>query len=272
MATQYKTIFPTAWVLSTAESRAIERAAQGITTHSDESGLKTPMTPQIPIRESAPPAALFIQQAGLTTPAKVAFPLNTAGEVSNNEKSTPKRRKDKHVAHGQASDSAAIDAPNRSSTTHSIRGTMRKLLPKFMAEKSSSGSGVSKSETSKSKPQKPHVASVRGGTQSLPPNRQPFTWPKKPQDTAPSSQQNPSVLESVPEGSQIKLTEESLVIAARTTQTSASPYGTAVSRRIQAAYSDEPMTAGTGVSSRSSNYADVPSRLPALSPGYSPMH
>ncbi|KAH6703104.1 hypothetical protein BKA61DRAFT_192521 [Leptodontidium sp. MPI-SDFR-AT-0119] len=261
MASQYKTNFPIAWILTTAETRANEQAALGLTTEGPGLSPIPPMTPQIPVRESAPPAALFIQQAGLVGPIKSTSPTTVTTLGDHSEGNVPKERNMKRGGGGgsYATSTDANSTSNQSSKNSTIRGRFKRFLPSFKA-----GKPPFEPEPSTRDKRKANVASGQSDIQPLPSRQVLFTWPETPQKPVPASHQATSGLESVPEGSQMQLTEESLGMAAP-------PYGSAAVRRIQGAYSEEPMTAGTGISSRSSNYADVPSRLPALSPGYSPM-
>lgn len=152
-----------------------------------------------------------------------------------------------------------------------LRAAMKRFLPKFKSGRPNSTSKNAASRGHKvdkvTNDRRDDARKINKGVPATPIPQVLFKWPENPPKDTTSSQKMTSVLESVPEGSQIKLTEESLGM---TSNISASPHTNAVVRRL-GAYSDEPMTAVMGVSSRSSNYGDVPSRLPTFSPGYSPI-
>lgn len=149
-----------------------------------------------------------------------------------------------------------------SSEGPSARGMIKKILPRFLSTKPAPETRSPEVEKHKAS-----ITDVQKNFHTLPIHREPFIWPKNPQNMVSASRHNMSGLESVPEGSQVYLTEESLGLVG---ESSTSPYGSAAARPIKVLYPEEPVTAGTGISSRSSNYADVPSRLPRYPPGYSP--
>ncbi|KAL2068418.1 hypothetical protein VTL71DRAFT_16516 [Oculimacula yallundae] len=247
----YKKTFPAAWIISTVETRGLDGDRQDLGLR--RLNLPPPETPQTLVRESVLPAVLFIQQAGLASPATSASLTSLSSRKGSK---ISKTKKAKHRAADQTT-RAAANKLNPPSEGPSVRGAMRKLLPDFLSSRSS-----------KTEKRKGSIADVQKNLQNLPKHRGPFIWPENSQKIVSNSPHNMAGLESVPEESQVKLTEESLGWAGGS---SASPYEGAVMRRIRGSYSDEPATAGTGISSRSSNYADVTSRLPQFSPGYSPM-
>lgn len=301
MTPHYKATFPAAWITSTAQSRSIDESTQGRNTdgtrlpvvvlvydwiHSQESNMKVQIgpsnaslrTPEVRsemIRESLPPAALFLHEAGLVTPTT---PTSTITDTSRKRRKVPSVDIHRRDTNSEASVSTAI----ASSKTHGsqpdavhakayrMRAAVKKFLPKFKSERTTSTNAVPAPRTAEEKGKgenKRHpLPPVSSRPHPVPTQRPPFRWPESPVIL---QHQGVAELQSVPEGSPTRLTADSLdKTVGQTSSTMALHAGI---NRSPAPNIHEPMTAGTGISSRSSNYADVPSRLPRFSPGYSPL-
>jgi len=161
--------------------------------------------------------------------------------------------------------SAAVSSASepRHRLTPRFRTVMKKFLPKFEPEKST----VKPKPTSFNTVETTSFTSpLKSNTQTLPSNFA-FTWPDNPA----ISQHSTSGLYTVPEGSPTQLTSSS--VGMETVHEPISPMTGSNDRFgiLQTQNSAEPRTASTGISSRSSTYGDVPSRIPRFQKGYSPM-
>lgn len=255
-APRYKESFPASWILSTATSRAINRSANEDTASGSNVASDR-------VRESLHPAALFLHQAGLATPST---PIDTTSDTSPKRREVSNTDTGREETNSQASiSSAAGNSASEPRRAPRFRTAVKKFLPKFESE----GSMVKhKPANSKTVESTSFASPLKSNSQALP-SHFAFKWPDNPA----ISQQPTSGLYTVPEGAPNQLTADLLGRTTRTVRQTNYPDAGSSHRvgSLTAQNSAEPMTAGSGISSRSSTYGDVPSRIPRFQKGYSPM-
>ncbi|KAI9732299.1 MAG: hypothetical protein M1834_001506 [Cirrosporium novae-zelandiae] len=242
--------FPSSWILSTGESRTLE----GDTQQKSENGsVAIPQAAEQPperIRESVPPAVSFLNQADLANHTGVPSGASRRKEKIVNVDTS---NQDKH-SQGPISIPSTKVVNNRPAAQMRGIGTVMKKF--FTNSKADRGKSLDATKFSPERVEGPRKA---------------FQWPEhlapSSQDSLQDSSQAISRMDQATVASSNQLTSDTLKAVAELSPSNHNymPY------RIPALRSGTPLTGGTGISSTSSSYADVPSRLPRFSPGYSPM-